>query len=284
MIDYRYVLIRYVPDRERMEPINVGVILQGGGKLEHRLNPHFARRKEIDTGVFRLWKQFFSDEIIGMAAPLFQPDRSESEFLTYLEQLCDGPVLLSRPLSLSAHETRSFADVLESLYGRLVAPPEVATPATAIRPTGRFRQLSDAKKFVPRGMRRYEHIVVNGSRLWMAYRQVLNGEILAFDKVEVESMIGRTASEIQCLPLIADRLPDFLTKHVDGRPTRYVLMADELAQPFTGQPNQEFDAMKDDLDQSVEKIRKLGVQIIRSANEAEQFANEIDATLPKSVT
>ncbi len=284
MIDYRYVLIRYIPNRERMEPINVGVILQGGGRLEHQFSPHIAKRKEIDTGVFRQWKQFFNDEIVGAAAPLFQPDRSNSEFLTYLERLCEGPVLLSRPLSLSADETRSFADVLESLYQRLVAPPEPMSSTVAPSPTGRLRQLAEEKRFIDRGMRRLAHVMIDGARLWIAYRQVLNGEILAYDKVEVASSSGYTANEIERLPTILGHLPSFLGKKVNGKATRYVLVADELSQPFTGQPEEEFKMWKADLEQSVEKIRERGGDIIRSAPEAERFADEIDAKLPKSAT
>ena len=51
MQDFRYLLVRYVPDRERMEPINVGII-QGAGRIDFRLNPHAARRKEIETVTF----------------------------------------------------------------------------------------------------------------------------------------------------------------------------------------------------------------------------------------
>ena len=158
MIEYQYVLIRYVPDRERMEPVNVGLILQGAGRLDFRFSPHAAKRKEIDTEAFRRWREFFKTEIRGAAAPLFHPERTSPQFLRYLEELCEGPVVLSRSLYFGTEPHRNFDDVLESLYKRLVAPPEIISPSAATRPTGRFRQIAEERHFLTRGMRRHVHV------------------------------------------------------------------------------------------------------------------------------
>ncbi|RJP30960.1 MAG: DUF3037 domain-containing protein [Phycisphaerales bacterium] len=147
MIDYRYVLIRYVPDRERMEPVNVGLILQGRGRLDLRFSPHAAKRRGIDTAVFRLWRDFFKDELCGPAAPLFHPDRTSPEFLRYLEELCAGQVLLSRPLAFSAAATEPFEQVRDALYQRLVAPPEAAVQQIARRGGEVIRSVADAEAF-----------------------------------------------------------------------------------------------------------------------------------------
>lgn len=280
MTDYRYVLVRYVPDHERMEPVNVGLILQGPGKLDILFSPHAAKRKDIDTEAFRRWKEFFNTEVSGAAAPLFQPDRASPEFLRYLEELCEGPVVLSRSLYLGAEPTRTFDEVLASLYQRLVAPPEIISPSAATRPTGRFRQVAEACDFVSRGMRRHAHIVVASKRLWMAYRQVINGEAIALDKVEVANQIGSTSYEIERLPRIAQMLPKFAGTKIDGKPTRYILLVDDLSKPFTNQSHEEFEAMRDDLQKAVAQIGKKGGQIIGSAKEAEAFAGELDRKLP----
>lgn len=280
MNKYHYVLIRYVPDRERMEPTNVGVILQGNRRLDMKFSQHAAKRSDIDTTAYRQWKDFFRTEVQGDPMPLFQPDKASPAFLRYLEPLCEGPVLLSKPLLLQTDPTRRFDEVLNSLYDRLVAPPEMASPTPASSPTGRFRQLAECCQFVDRGMKRHAHVKVDGKRLWMAYRQVLDGELIAFDKVEVANNIGQTSYEIERLPRIAHLLPDFIRGRAAGKATRYLLLADQLVEPFTGQPEDEFEAMRDDLEQAVEEVKKQGCTIIRITKEAEEFANELDERLP----
>lgn len=279
MDHYRYTLIRYVPDLDRMEPINVGVILQGSGRIDVRLSPHAAKRKEIDTQVYRKWRQFFLEEVRGEQARLLQPEKTSPQFLTYLQQLCGGAVLLSRPLVLEVAQGRPFDSVLEDLYIRLVAPPETTSPAAAHRPTGRFRQIAEERQFLKRGMKRHTHVVVNDQPLWMAYRQVANGQIIAIDKVEVDREIGATANEIERLPHILELLPKFFGA---GRklPTRYFLLADVLQQPFTDQPEAEFAAMRDELETAVEQVKKAGGEVLRTVPETESLAAQLDQVLP----
>ena len=277
MIDYRYVLVRFVPDRERMEPINVGLILQGAGRIDYQFSQHAAKRKEIDTDIYNEWKAFFRAEIKGEAAPLFQPDRASPQFLRHLEALCGETVVLSRPLSLSVDESRAFDDVVDSLFRRLVAPREAETPGAATRPTGRFRQLAEEREFVNRGMKRHAHVLVNNDRLWMAYRQVVNGETIALDKVEVGNQIGATSYEIERLPLIADKLPSFV-----GEKRTHFLLVDHLEQPFTDQPDDEFEAMRDDLERCVDRVEKAGGTVIREVNGVETFADRLHDCLPPS--
>ena len=132
-------------------------------------------------------------------------------------------------------------------------------------------------------MRRHVHVFVDNQRLWMAYRQVVNGEAIALDKVEVASQIGQTSNEIERLPRIGAMLPHFVDKKIDGKSTRYFLLADEMSQPFTDQSPVEFQAMRDDLENAVALIQKNGGRIIRSAKDAEEFACELDQKLPNQV-
>ena len=277
MIDYRYVLVRFVPDPERMEPTNVGVILQGNGGVDVLFSPHAAKRKEIDTDIYNKWKAFFQTEIRGDVAPLFQPDRATPKFLQHLEALCGETVVLSRPLFLSVDDSQRFADVLQSLYRRLVAPREAEAAGVATGPTGRFRQLAEELRFVNRGIKRHEHVLVNHDRLWMAYRQVVNGEIIAVDKVEVGNQIGATSNEIQILPLIADNLPKFVSEK-----RTHFLLVDQLEEPFTEQSDDGFEAMRDDLERCVGLVERAGGTVIREVNAVESFADRLDACLPPS--
>lgn len=277
MIDYRYVLVRFVPDPERMEPTNVGVILQGNGDVDIQFSPHAAKRKEIDTEIYNEWKAFFQTEIRGDAAPLFQPDRATPKFLQHLEALCGETVMLSRPLLLSVDDSQRFEDVLQSLYRRLVAPREVEPAGAATRPTGRFRQLAEEYRFDNRGMKKHAHVHVNDNPLWMAYRQVVNGETIALDKVEVRNQIGMTSLEIQILPLIADNLPKFASEE-----RKHYLLVDELEQPFTDQTVAEFEAMRDDLERCVGLVERAGGTVIREVTDVETLANRLDSSLPPS--
>jgi hypothetical protein len=279
MAEYRYCLVRYVPDFQRMEPTNVGVILQGSGRIEIKISPHAAKRKEIDTPVFQQWKKFLNDEINGPAVPLFQPRRNSPDFLRYLGKLCEGSVFLSEPLYHRAADALSFDDVLQTLYQRLVAPPEAPSASDNSRPTAFFRHLSDDRQFLKRGMKRHTHVATNGEKLWMAYRQVDNGAFIAIDKIEVNTQIGATANEIERMPLIVDSLPKFLRGATPSKHRQFFLLADELERPFAEQPEDEFEAMRKDLEQAVERVEKRGGRVIRSIEDAGELVNEVEQHL-----
>ena len=113
MFEYHYALIRYVPDAIRMEPINIGVILQGAGRIDFRLNTQ---------ATFQRWREFFDEEIKCEAVPLFQPEKTSLQFFAHLQELCDKTVRVSRPLTVAC-DIENFDQLLESLYSRLVALP-----------------------------------------------------------------------------------------------------------------------------------------------------------------
>lgn len=280
MVDYRYSLVRYIPDIRRMEPTNVGLVLQGKGQVAVKISPHAAKRKEIDTQVFQRWKAFLNQEVDGTAVPLFQPDKTSPQFFDYLSQLCDGPIFMSEALHHSALENVTFKDVLSELYQRLVAPKESIAAMAASHPTGRFRQISEDRRFIRRGMKQYAHVSIPQGKLWMAYRQIDNGELIAIDKVEVNNRIGDTAIEIERIPRILEDLPKFLKSGHGTKPTRFILLADELDHPFSNQSFDEFAAMRSDLDGAIEKVRNSGGHVLRTPEEAETLATEIDERLP----
>ncbi|MBI3823920.1 MAG: DUF3037 domain-containing protein [Planctomycetes bacterium] len=283
MFDYRYALIRYVPDAIRMEPINIGIILQSIDRIDFRLNTQASKKGIIDTTTFKRWRGFLDEEILGDAIPLFQPEKTSLQFFSHLQELCDKTVILSRPLTV-AREIDNFDQLLESLYQRLVAPPEPETPESANRPTGVFRQFAEDHKFLHRGMKRHAHVTIGNDRLWMAYRQMHNGAVFAMDKVEVAHRIGETSYEIERLPYIAHHLPRFVEAKIDDKPTEYCLLVDELKEPFTDQSKDEFDAMQEDLERAIEKIKTAGGRILRDRDAAKKLAEEIDQKLPISAT
>ncbi len=75
--DYLYQIIRYVPDLRRMEPQNIGVVVQGQFGVSCRIWTHFrplGDKPDFDYGNFRKWREFFEAEIngpqIGMSVAL----------------------------------------------------------------------------------------------------------------------------------------------------------------------------------------------------------------------
>jgi hypothetical protein len=64
-IPYLYQIIRYVPDLERMEPQNIGIILQGPFNVVSKVWTHFrplGEKPDFDYANFRKWREFFDDE------------------------------------------------------------------------------------------------------------------------------------------------------------------------------------------------------------------------------
>ena len=283
MRDYRYALVRYVPDLARMEPINVGVLLQGQGRVALKLSPHAAKRSDVDTAVFRRWRDFLSTEVDGEDVPLFRPGKHSSSFFHYLGQLCEGPILLSEPLVLRTAQERDFDEILQELMRDLVLPLDERADESGTRPTGRFRALQETYQFLRRGMKRYSPVPVDASHRWSAYRQVLNGHFIAVDKVEVRRELGRTADEIDKLGRVCEGLGTFLGRCIQDKPTRYVLIADSLEVPFSGQSQDDFQLMQADLQKARDQVRAFGGEVIGTPEDAATFAEDLNRRLPEPV-
>ena len=130
-LSYLYQLIRYVPDLERMEAQNIGIVVQGHGQTITKLWKYFrpqGDRVDFDYSNFRKWREFFEEEINGSQISMFQPERSSPEFLEYLQSRCRSNYLLTRPLSI-VMGSDNVEEVRDYLYERLVRTPESNEPA-----------------------------------------------------------------------------------------------------------------------------------------------------------
>jgi hypothetical protein len=268
-----------------MEPINIGVILQGSGRIDFKLSPNAARRKDIETQVYQKWRKFFEQEIGGPAIPLFQPPKHSPDFIAHLGSLCENTITITRPLILANQVPTSFEEALESIYDRLVAPPE-QKKRQPNRPTSYFRQIEDEKEFRKRGMKKHPYIAipgVPGNKHWNAFRQVLNGQDIAIDKIEVGNSVGLTADEIQKLSSgVGSFLTAFLkSRPTDGRPKRYCLIADQLDTKFSEQTEEDYGIMQEELDGIKRLVKTLGGEVLDQPNEIVGFTDEIDRRLPK---
>ena len=282
MNDLHYALIRFIPDIDRMEPVNFGVVLQGGGKIDFMLNPHFARRKGVQTPVFQRWRDFLTEEIRGEPMPLFQPRKDSVEFLSHLSSLCEQTVSISKPLFVAAHSSESFEQILESLFTQLVLPEDATRPERTPRPTTRFREIEDEKQFRKRGLNRHPYVMLPGEKRWNAYRQLLNGENIVIDKVEVGNAVGLTADEIQKLSSGVETFLDrFLLQSQGAMATKYYLIADSLNEKFTDQTDDNFQAMKDEYEHVVQTVRtRSNCVVLQHPDEVADFANCVDQKLP----
>lgn len=272
----RYALVRLITDTERMEPENIGVIVQSDAGIEYRLDPNVAKRADVETETFRKWKAFLDSEVHGAEVPLFQPKRTSTAFLEYLQKLCDRTVTLSRTMTVLEDPNCTLSETLESLYARLVAKEPKATERSNPKsPAGRFRALSEDRRFLTRGLKRHAQLKsAKGEPLWMAYRQCANGVVLAVDKIEVNLRIGATANEIQSVAYAAERAKAFV-----GSKSKWFVIADQLAQPFGDQSREDFEAMKKAMEKAVASAGKAGASLMSSVKEVEQLSDEIDGIL-----
>ena len=282
MNDFVYSLVRFVPDLERMEPFNVGVILQGQGKIDFKLSPHTAKRKDVDTVVFQNWRSFLEEEIRGEAVPFLQPPKDSRDFLNHLSAMCEQTLCISKPFYLSERSEGNFQSVLQSLYERLVAPPDQQKGEQTSRPTSTFRQFEEIKQFRKRGMKRHPYISLpKVGRPWNAYRQVVNEQNIVVDKVEVGNSVGLTADEIQKLSSGVDRfLSQFLHETQPASPPRYVLIADQLREKFSDQTDEDFETMQDEFQRVLRAVQDQGGDILQDADKVKEFAEEVDRKLP----
>lgn len=164
---FLYQIIRYVPDLRRMEPKNIGVIVQGQSDLKLRLWKHFRPgddKPDFDYANFKKWREFFEEEVNGPQIPLFQPPRHSPEFLEYLHSRCRGNYIVTRPLHI-AMQIADIDEVAEYLYETLVRSPE-EEPEPAEQPVQRFREeLREKKLEKNRFLRQDEYVILpNGDR------------------------------------------------------------------------------------------------------------------------
>lgn len=281
MNELRYSLIRLIPDPDRMEPVNFGVILQASERIDFKLYPHFAKRKDVDTITFQKWKAFLEEEIKGEPVPMLQPRKTTPQFLTYLSGLCEETVSITKPLYIEARKDEAFDDILAGLYERLVIPPEAPKREQSPRPTHTFRDIELEKQFMKRGMKKHSYIPLPDNSRWNAYRQVLNGQNIVVDKVEVGNFVGLTADEIAKLSGGVNRfLGSFMQKQASGVSSRYVLIADTLKEPFSDQTKDNFDAMRDELNKVIIAVRDYGGEVLTEEPAVLSFTQELDKKLP----
>jgi hypothetical protein len=148
---FHYQILRYIPDLNRMEPRNFGVVVQGTGQIKFRINRRFAQKGFVDTEAFRQWRQFLEKEINDEQTEqlnLFRPAKDSPEFLDHLNRMIRGNFTLSRPMLTEYRHAIEIDSVLDDLFETLVADKEDKEAVLVTRPTGKFRATSEEEQFV----------------------------------------------------------------------------------------------------------------------------------------
>jgi len=276
---FHYQILRYIPDLQRMEPRNFGIIVQGAGQTLYKINTRFAQKGFVDTEAFRQWKHFLVKEIDDGQAEqleLFRPSKDTPEFLNHLGKLFKGNVNLSKPLAAEYRREVEIEAVLQDLFDTLVVDSEEQEAIMITRPTGKFRAESEEKQFVKRGLHKDEHIKIEErTEEWIGYRFYQNGRINLIEKVEFNREPRRTAMELNSLLHFIRTMPASFT----ARGNKIHLIID----PHKTFPNQkEEEGIKYRLDR--ERLGNMsidkGFPVYEKTSDAQLLVEEIDSHLP----
>lgn len=282
---YLYQIIRYVPDLRRMEPQNIGVLVQGQSQLRYQLwthfRPHFRpgdKKPDFDYLNFRRWREFFEEEVYGPQIALFQPPRNSPEFLEYLQTRCGGNYVVTRPLHVTMR-TEDIDEVTEYLYGTLVRSPEAPEPAERV--VQRFREELGAKRLDKNRLLRQDEYVdlPNGEAQlfhWQYDRNHGSNERVLIDKIQWMGRIRLTQLELEH---VLNAVRKVRAAHF---PAHLVVVMDEVEPPSPGKR----DATKRTYENYVEGQKALRLEtdeVIARLDESQNLVARIETDLREAV-
>lgn len=277
-IPYLYQIIRYIPDLERMEPQNIGVIVQGQfnvvSKVWTRFRP-LGEKPDFDYANFREWREFFDEEVNGPQISMFQPHRTDPLFLEYLQSRCQGNYVLTRPLNI-VMQTDQVEEVRDYLYQRLVRPPD-SDHEPADQPVRRFREQLQARKLDKNPMlRRDEYLdLPNGeSELfkWQYQRNHGSDQRILIEPIQWLDRIRLTQIELEHVLRAADSVRN------SGLNAQLIVVMDEVkAPPDNARPSTK--QLYDNYMRGKEELRGLSDEVVSSADESENLVDRIEQDL-----
>jgi hypothetical protein len=274
-----YQILRYIPDLNRMEPRNFGIIVQGGGHTKVKINTRFAQKGFVDTEAFRSWRRFLEKEIDEEQTEqlsFLRPAKDSPEFLDHLNQLVKGNFNLSRPLVAEYRRDVETDTVLYELFEALVSDKEEQDAVMITRPTGKFRASSDEKQFLKRGLRKDEHVKLGENTEWIGYRFYVNGKIELIEKVEFNREPRRTAEELNSLIRLIPTIPDSFT----AQGNRFHLILDPHKM-FPNQKEDEAEKYRMDRERLGKMAADVGIRIYDTPENVQPLIDEIDGELPQ---
>lgn len=279
---YLYQIIRYVPDLRRMEPKNIGVLVQDQYQLTCRLWTHFRPgddKPDFDFANFRKWREFFDTEVNGPQIKLFQPPRQSPEFLEYLQSRCTGNYLLTRPLHITMR-TDDIEEVTEYLYRRLVrSPEEEREPAE--QPVRSFREQLQEKRLDRHPLfRRDEYVSLpNGEAElfhWQYEKNHGSNERVLIDKVQWLGRLRLTQLELEHVLRAVQKV------HTASFPAYLIVVMDEVERP-SPQAKDATKRLYDNYMKGKETLSLESDEVISTVSETENLVGRIESDLRELV-
>jgi hypothetical protein len=292
---FLYQLIRFIPDLERMEPRNLGVIVQGGGEIDVKLNRHATKWSDAKghAETVRKWFGYFEGEIKGFISgqtdilipiPIetLMPDRGSERFLDYLMKQATGQIRVSRPFVMEYRTEKPLNAVIDELYRKLVSadaePEGTVEEKAAVRKSiaGKFSQLSHNKHFRERGLVENGHVMLPEGVSRVSYRHFKNGDLNLIEKVEFNDNAFMTGLEINNLLLLLreKRIKSF------GEDIKLTILLEPFCE-FPKMPAEENKAFLKDREEIGSRALEQGAKIIEDVESVSVFVLDLDKYLPK---
>ncbi len=275
--DFTYALLRYVPDPERMEPLNIGVVVQGAEGMKLKLDSYF-RRKDVDAGVYKRWREFLQDEVEGEQKSIFRPSRESADFWKYLRSLTGDTVTMTQPLKMATTEEVALERVLEKLYDKLVSRKEPEKEQNLGRPghpAFEFRRIRKERKLDSRGLKKSHALKsARGDYLWAPHRVAENGQLFAVDKIEVDAAPELTYREIDKARSAASQV-----SNVTSIKVRWIVLIDPFEDDAFNLGASDRADMKRAFEETKAKVRNAKGEILSDPKEVSQFTAELEHCL-----
>jgi hypothetical protein len=280
--DYLYQIIRYVPDLRRMEPQNIGVVVQGQFGVTCRIWTHFrplGDKPDFDYGNFRKWREFFEAEINGPQIGMFQPPRQSPDFLEYLQSRCKGNYIVTRPLHIEMQE-QDDEEVTKYLYEMLVRSPE-EEPEPAEQPVRRFREQLQSKKLDRNPfLRRDEYVILPSGEAelfhWQYERNHGSNTKVLIEPVQWLDRIRFTQLELDHVLSAAKKLRQSkLRAHL-------VVVMDEVTPP-SKLAKDSTKRLYENYLEGKKSLQKLSDEVISRAVESEELVFQIEKDLKELI-
>ena len=277
-VPYLYQIIRYVSDLERMEPQNIGIVVQGQGQTVARLWKYFrplGEKRDFDYMNFRKWREFFEEEINGAQVSMFQPPRHSPEFLEYLQSRCKSNYLMTRPLRFVTQVDR-VEEVRDYLYDRLVKPQN-DNQEPALQPVQRFREELQIKRIDkhPR-FKQDEYVQLpNGeSELfkWQYEKNHGTNQRVIIEPIQWLNKIRITQIELEHVLRAAEKVRE---SHLNAK---FIVVMDDVKPPPENAKSSSSQLYENSM-QGKETLKHITDEIVSSADESEELVNRIEADL-----
>ncbi|SRR6266404_220470 len=280
--DYLYQIIRYIPDLRRMEPQNIGILVQSESGITCRLWTRFrplGDKPDFDYANFRKWREFFELEINGPQIKMFQPPRESREFLEYLQSRCKGNYTVTRPLHV-AMEANHIDQVRDYLYETLVrSSDDEHEPAE--QPVRRFReQLQSRKLNRNRYLHRDEYLILpNGDAQlfhWQYHKNHGSDKQVLIEPVQWLDKIRLTQLELEHVLSAAKKLRDSKLR------AQLIVIMDEVAPPSKFAKDATIRLYENYLD-GKRTLKQLSDEVVTNASESEELVARIESDLKELV-